>query len=243
MKRKKIFSWNLHNAFRIRRNHKDVLFVRLFQNKKDLLALYNALKKYGTKLVTFPKPRYVIFYNGTEAHEDVEEFKLSDAFGGDDSCLELKATMYNINFGHNKKLMEQCKALSDYAYFISRIRYYNTEKSYSIEQAVDTACMECIKKDILRNFLLKNRSEVMDMFMIDYHPSLLRKMDREDGYEDGFADGKSAGLSEGESVGFTKGELEKQKQIVKNMICHGMTDKEIMTLTDCPQELIDDLRK
>ncbi len=64
------------------------------------------------------------------------------------------------------------------------------------------------------------------MFLVDYNPSLLREMDREDGYEDGFANG----------------ELESKKQIIKNMLAHGMTLKEIMTLTDCPKELIEDLQ-
>lgn len=73
------------------------------------------------------------------------------------------------------------------------------------------------------------------MFMIDYNPSLLRKMDRENGYEDGFADG--------ESVGFSRGEMEIKKQVIKKMLAYGMTDDEIMILTDCPRELINELRK
>ena len=40
---KKLFEWNFRRLFRIRRNHKDVLFVRLFRDKKNLLSLYNAL--------------------------------------------------------------------------------------------------------------------------------------------------------------------------------------------------------
>ena len=43
MNQKKLFEWNFRRLFRIRRNHKDVLFVRLFRDKKNLLSLYNAL--------------------------------------------------------------------------------------------------------------------------------------------------------------------------------------------------------
>ena len=297
MKQKKLSGWNFRRVFRIRRNHKDVLFVRLFRDKENLLSLYNALNEshytdenelyintlddliyisvkndvsfiigsymnlyehqssfcpnmpvrgliylarlyksyidmnglniYGTRLVRLPKPRYIIFYNGTEEHGDAEELRLSDAFGGDGSCLELTATMYNINFGHNQKLMEQCKTLSDYAYFVSRVRYYNNEKGYSIEKAVDRACTDCIDENVLRDFLLKNRSEVVSMFLVDYKPSLQREMDREEGYRDGF----------------TKGEAKIQTQIVKNMIARGMTDEDIMSLTGCSQEFIEKLRK
>lgn len=287
MNRKKLHQWDFRRLFRIRRNHKDILFIRLFHDKKNLLSLYNALNRshytneddlyintlddliyisvkndvsfiigsyinlyehqssfcpnmpvrgliylarlykayidmnelniYGTELIKLPKPRYVIFYNGTAEHEDKEELRLSDAFDGDASCLELVATMYNINYGHNRELMEQCKILSDYAYFVSKARCYS-DKGYSIEKAVDLACTECIEKDILKEFLLKNRSEVVSMFLVDYKPSLQRKMDREEGRQ------------------------ETQVQIIKNMLAHGMKDEEIIALTGCSQELIHQLR-
>lgn len=300
MNRKKLLRWNFRRLLHIRRNHKDVLFIRLFHNRKNLLSLYNALngssytdenelyintlddliyisvkndvsfiignymnlyehqstfcpnmpvrgliylsrlyKAYidmnglnihGTKLVKLPKPRYVIFYNGTEEHSDVEELRLSDAFDGDGSCLELVATMYNINYGHNQELMEQCRILSDYAYFVSRVRYYN-EKGHYIEKAVDLACVECIEKDVLREFLLKNRSEVVGMFLVDYKPSLQRKMDREEAREEGYQDG------------FSKGEEKKQTQIVKNMLARKMPDEEIIALTGCTREFIEGIRE
>lgn len=76
------------------------------------------------------------------------------------------------------------------------------------------------------------------MFLVDYKPSLQRKMDREEGREEGYRDG----LIAGENIGFTKGEIETQTQIVKNMIARGMQDEEIIDLTGCSQELIDQLR-
>lgn len=304
MSRKKLLQWSFRRIFRIRRNHKDVMFVRLFHDKRNLLSLYNALNKshytdendlyintlddliyisikndvsfiignymnlyehqssfcpnmpvrgliylarlykayidmnglniYGTKLVKLPKPRYIIFYNGTAEHEDVEELRLSDAFDGDSSCLELVALMYNINFGHNRELMEQCKILSDYAYFVSRVRCYS-DKGYSIEKAVNLACAECIDEDILKEFLLKNRSEVVGMFLVDYKPSLQRKMDREEGRE--------MGRQEGREIGRKEGCEETQTQIVKNMLARGMKDEDIIALTGCSQNLIDQLRK
>ena len=311
MNRKKLIQWNFRRVFRIRRNHKDVLFVHLFHNKKDLLSLYNALNNsnytdenelyintlddliyisvkndvsfiignyinlyehqssfcpnmpirgliylarlykayidlnglniHGTKLVRLPKPRYVIFYNGTEEHKDVEELRLSDAFDGDGSCLEFIATMYNINYGHNQALMTQCKILSDYAYFVARVRYYS-DMGYPTEKAVDLACVECIEKDILKEFLLKNRSEVVNMFLVDYKPSLQRKMDREEGREEGRTEGRMEGLIEGRTEGHTEGRMEKQTQIVKNMLARNMPDEDIIALTECTQEFIDKLR-
>lgn len=47
--------------------------------------------------------------------------KLSDAFEPEllsEPMLEGKAKMLNINYGHNEKLVKDCKHLHDYAYFL-----------------------------------------------------------------------------------------------------------------------------
>ena len=72
---------------------------------------YNEYNIYGHKLIKLPTPQYIVFYNGTEDFPDKKELYLSDAFESDDSCLEFKAIMININLGHNKELMEKCRVL------------------------------------------------------------------------------------------------------------------------------------
>lgn len=50
--------------------------------------------------------------------------KLSDAFekSVDNSEFQWTATMYNINLGHNKKMMDQCFALRDYARYVEKVK-------------------------------------------------------------------------------------------------------------------------
>ena len=76
---------------------------------------YNEYNIYGHKLIKLPTPQYIVFYNGTEDFPDKKELYLSDAFESDDSCLEFKAIMININLGHNKELMGKCRVLEEYA--------------------------------------------------------------------------------------------------------------------------------
>ena len=149
--------------FHVRRNHKDALFIKLFGSKENLLSLYNALNH--------------------------SNYTNADAFEQGEGCLEVVATMYNINLGHNRELMEQCKLLGEYATFIALIRRYE-DQDMPIEMAVDEACRECISKGVLKSFLLKNRSEVTQMFMADYDPKRQRKLDRRDAYNDGKIEGK-----------------------------------------------------
>ena len=73
---------------------------------------------YSRKLIKIPKPRFVVFYNGTEDSGDHEQMKLSDAFIQDDEkvlTLELCVDMYNINAGHNPEILDACKTLKGYA--------------------------------------------------------------------------------------------------------------------------------
>ena len=65
----------------------------------------------------------------------------------------------NLNFGKNKKLLEQCQTLKEYAIYVKKVRTY--AKSMKVEEAVDRAVTECINEGILREFLLQNRKEAV----------------------------------------------------------------------------------
>lgn len=72
-----------------------------------------------------PVPKLVVFYNGIEEAEDEKELLFSDAFSEgekDSSDIEVRVRMLNINQGHNKKLLEACKVLNEYSWFVNEIR-------------------------------------------------------------------------------------------------------------------------
>lgn len=84
----------------------------------------NGLNIYVNSLQKIPTPRYFVFYNGTEEQPDVVKLKLSDAFQipDDSGEFEWTATMLNINYEHNQKLLEQCQPLYEYAHFIKLVK-------------------------------------------------------------------------------------------------------------------------
>ncbi|MFI3237914.1 MAG: hypothetical protein R3Y47_07765 [Lachnospiraceae bacterium] len=67
--------------------------------------------------------------------------KLSDAFthnnGPDDIQLELSVIVLNVNEGYNKELMEKCKRLREYTYFVAAVR--RNLKKHDIETATELA--------------------------------------------------------------------------------------------------------
>ena len=176
---------------------------------------------YGTRLIQIPAPRFIVFYNGQEQRPEHEVLTLSKAYltQEEDVSLELIVEVFNINVGYNEELKKASKTLSDYAIYVQRIRDYRG-KGFSIEESVEQAIEECIKDDILREFLMKNKAEAMAVSIYEYNEEEHMRMEREQHYEEGLKAG-----------------LEKEKNAVKNLFKKGVDFEIIKTsFTDIPEE-------
>lgn len=222
------------------------------------------LDVYGETLVRLPLPQYIVFYNGTREEPDRLELKLSDAFicqnPEEKGSLECRAIMLNINYGHNRELMERCKRLRDYAVFVDRIRE-NCKRGMILGEAVKLAVDSCIKEGILADILKKNRAEVYDLILYEYDEQKQLELAREGamqagrkaGFEAGLEDGRAAGLEEGRAAGREEGKIaiirkkmerhhdlstisdmlemdEAYVEKVMNLIMEGKTDFEIASI-------------
>jgi hypothetical protein len=188
------------------------------------IAVMN-LNLYGTAQIKLPTPKYVVFYNGEDKHDDVEYLRLSNAFDGDGSCLEFTATMYNINQGHNQELMEKCDTLQGYSFLVMKIREFQAY-GMTLEEATDAACQYCIEHDILKNFLLKNRNEVRNVLLTEYNAKHQRKLDRRDARAEGRLEGR------------TEGRSEERSESIERLLRKGKSPEEIHELLDYPMEEI-----
>ncbi|HCI25296.1 MAG: hypothetical protein DBY13_02130 [Lachnospiraceae bacterium] len=246
----------MQESVTINRSYKDRLFKIIFEDKKELLSLYNALtgknyqnpdeleintiddviymhlkndmsfilddwqnlfeqqstfnpnqplrgffyfadlykvkyfgkKIYSTRLLKIPTPQYIVFYNGTTNMPDKKELRLSDAFQQPTTQpdIEVVAHMLNINYGHNKELMERCRKLKEYAQFIDIIRHYLKENEHwSNEQAISKAIDDCIKNNILRDILQKERLRVMASILSEFDEVGYKEMIQDEAIEDG----------------------------------------------------------
>ncbi len=158
-----------------------VYFSRLY----EAYIKENSLNIYGRTLVPLPTPKYIIFYNGKDKQPDIQEFRLSDAFtekDGSTPALECVATMLNIHYEHNMELLDKCKRLHDYAYFVGEVNG-NIGKGYSLEKAVEPAMDKCEDNDVLTDIIGKHRSEVFHMLLFD--KKLYEQGLREEGREEG----------------------------------------------------------
>ena len=143
---------------------------------KQYIESHN-INMYGEKLYKLPYPQYIVFYNGTKEQPDKLILKLSDAFEkmeGNEPCIECNAIMLNINYGHNKKLMDKCRRLEEYSVFIALIRKYQQEYK-NADIAVNVAVDECIEKGILRDILIHQRAEVVSMLLTTFNQEVYEK--------------------------------------------------------------------
>ena len=255
----------MQESVTINRSYKDRLFKIIFEDKKELLSLYNALtgknyqnpdeleintiddviymhlkndmsfilddwqnlfeqqstfnpnqplrgffyfadlykvkyfgkKIYSTRLLKIPTPQYIVFYNGTMNMPDKKELRLSDAFQQPTTQpdIEVVAHMLNINYGHNKELMERCQKLKEYAQFIDIIRHYLREnEQWTNEQAISKAIDDCIQNNILRDILQKERLRVMASILSEFDEVGYKEMIRQEAYEDAYEEGVEYGV-------------------------------------------------
>lgn len=162
---------------------------------------------YGRTLVKIPTPKFAIFYNGEEEQPEQYELKLSDAFlcPVEDPELELKCKVYNINYGKNKKLLEKCPFLREYMIFVDYVRQFHKELCYNrLEHAIELAIDRCIKENVLRDFLIEHRSEVVKVTTLDYTFERQLTLER----EEKLAEGRAEGLAEGHAQGHAQGHAE-----------------------------------
>ena len=72
--------------------------------------------------------------------------------------------MLNINYGHNLELMKKCQRLEEYSVFVSEVRKA-METGRDMREAVDSAVDTCIENGILRDILIRERAEVINMIL------------------------------------------------------------------------------
>lgn len=170
--------------------------LRGFLYFADLYRKYTKGEELSSrKRIKLPTPYYVVFYNGTERAEKEFTQKLSDAFMGGPGCIELTVRSVNINYESRHEILNRCKTLYEYAYFVEEIRRYC--QSMTMEEAVTTAVNHCIEKGILKDFLTEQKAEVIAMSIYQYNEEVIKKELFEDGVEVGYQKGCEAGRAQG----------------------------------------------
>lgn len=198
---------------------------------RSLVYFSNMLEKmikgkniYGHKLVKIPTPHFAVFYNGEQDQPEQYEYHLSECFERpvDTPELELICKVYNINYGKNKQLLENCPFLKEYMIFVDYVRLFHKENGYEdLGDAIERAIDRCIEENVLRAFLVAHRSEVVKVTKLDYTFERRVLLEREDAREEGHQQGLQEGLREGRQEGLQQGIQEGLQQGLQQGIQQG----------------------
>ena len=161
----------------------------LFYIAAEYQKLVDKKSLYSSSLQKIPNPHFIVFYNGSTPIDDCYTSRLSDAFYHvtDNPSLELIVTTFNVNAGHNTKLMSHCQILKEYSIYVAKVRSF--AEQMPLDDAVQKAVTECIQENILADFLRKNQAEVIAMSIFEYdkveEEKKLRKAEFDAGVEQG----------------------------------------------------------
>ncbi|MEL3905901.1 MAG: Rpn family recombination-promoting nuclease/putative transposase [Treponema sp.] len=184
--------------------------------------LFESKEKYSRKLLNIPTPEFYVFYNGLEPYPCDQILKLSHAFieQVEQPNLELLVKVLNINRNTDHPLLEMCKPMREYSIFVQTVRKWQQKDPVNgFQKAVD----ECIKNNILREYLERKTKEVINMLLAEYDYETDIAVQRAEEREIAFAEGIEQGIADGS--------YQTKRQTAKNLLDIGLSVENISKAT------------
>ena len=129
--------------------------------------IQNPRDRYSRTLKKIPLPAFYVFYNGVEKLPAKQVSKLSDSFimQPETPSLELVVKLININYDKDSQILKSCEPLGQYSRFVDAVRrHIAVDKEHGFENAIK----ECIKNNILKEYLQRKSREVINMLVAEY---------------------------------------------------------------------------
>lgn len=211
-------------------------FARMYE---DYITKHN-INIYSSAPKKLPFPQHIVFYNGTKDEPDRKVLKLSDLFETPPTemkpCLECTSTMLNINYGHNRELMEKCRRLKEYAVFVDTVRG-NLDSGLPLQKAVSLSVDECIRKDILADILTAQKAEVIQVVLETFNQEKYEKAMKREWYDEGYDAGYDSGRNKEKENGIRQLirallEMQKKYNISKDEIIAELMKKYTLSRAD-----------
>ncbi|MGN0941740.1 MAG: transposase [Selenomonadaceae bacterium] len=180
---------------------------------------------YGTTLVKIPAPHFYVLYIGDDMDKDEETLKLSAAFKETGADLELVCHVLNITYKKERKILENCRSLWEYSFFVHRIDE-NKKSGMTLDDAIREAITYCIAHGIMKEFLETNREEVIKMFAF--------KWDAEEEKRVLCAESEARGEAKGKAEGVEESHAKDVRSLMETLQC---TKEKAMELLKIPADL------
>ena len=159
-----------------------------------LYGIVPAKARYRKSLYKIPTPEFYVLYNGVEPMPEEAELKLSDAFLEKLEELQCELNVKVINIGGKMGLklpiVRNCGILEEYCRFMDIVftREASLRPDSTKEEAIavlEEIIRDCIKKGILRDYLTRKGTEIINMFLDEYDYDTDIAVQREEAMEEG----------------------------------------------------------
>ena len=192
-------------------------------NEYEKYIAENELNLYSEYIQKIPTPHFVTLYYGRDEQPEIQILKLSDAYECKTEKPELELTMvqYNVNPKYNEELKKCCPELDGYIKYIDKTRKYHSE-GMNYEDAVKKSVNECIKENILREFFIKNKAEVISMTIFEYDEEEHMRLERQEQYRKGqinhLKNQIKKKIAKGKTISQIADELEEDKTVIEELV-------------------------
>ena len=157
---------------------------------RTIEKIVEAKNIYKSSLIKIPTPEFFVFYNGKEDFPKEKILRLSDAYieEAEKPMLELIVRVININFPVNHPLLEKCRPLYEYSWFVQKIREYQ-EQGLNLAEAISYALVDGDREGIMTEFIKENGSEAVNMLFTQFNMEDALEVRYEEGVEKGIEKG------------------------------------------------------
>ena len=143
--------------------------------------------------------------------------------------LELVVRVININQGKNETLVRKSKTLAEYSAFIAKVRECEKEAGDRTE-GMTQAVKYCREHDILKAFLEKHGTEVINMLYVEW--------DQEEALAVRYEEGREQGIEQGIEQGMERGRGQGLEQTARNALAEGVPVELVQKITGLDLETI-----
>ncbi|MCL2706318.1 MAG: Rpn family recombination-promoting nuclease/putative transposase [Spirochaetaceae bacterium] len=160
-----------------------------------LSAIYQKMTKekdiYSEKPLSIPRPKFFVLYNGHAPYPDNVVLRLSKLYEDTEdlgipkeeySSTDLEVRIININEGRNAEIVKRCSKLREYSALVAKINEYK-EETGNLDIAIEKAIKYCHKYDILKEYLEKYASEVLNMLYTEFNIDVAKEVWQEEARE------------------------------------------------------------
>lgn len=171
---------------------------------RDIIYLGRTFEKliesrflYRTSLIPIPTPEFYVFYNGNVPYPREKILRLSDAFleKSDPPMVELIVKIININLSEMHQLLQDCRPMYEYSWFINQIKE-RLRRGERRDESIINAMKDAEKNGILIEFLREHGTEVSNMLFTQFNMEDALEVRGEEKFAEGEAVGKIESIIE-----------------------------------------------